>query len=158
MAATSKKLVDLLKPSVKEVQIKDKYLRVETISDGYTGTVNGTYVYKVEEKGGDYKVGKFLTGKDGKQYVNENSIIMTDGDIIFFTTHTTKYPYEFPIVNQEKIESYDVKEKQVLQAFIAFVEDEFKSGVYNVFIEDEPDLYGEDAPATEPPKDPEPGK
>lgn len=143
--AEKTRLEDVLKPSVTEVNIEDKYLHVPTLSDGYTGTVHGTYVYQVKKEGNDYKVAEVLYDEEkDKTYLSDEFIIMTDGDIIFFMTRTTSDPYNFPAVSEEKLKDSDVKEKQVLQAFIAFAEDEFKLGVYNVFLADDPYIYGEE--------------
>lgn len=146
MANEVTKLEDVLKPEVKEVQIEDKYLHVPALHDGYTGTVHGTYVYQVTKDGSDYKISEVLYDyeDDDKSYLSDAPVVMTDGDIIFFTTRTTKDPYNFPAVSEEELTDSDVKEKQILQAFLAFAEDEFNLGEYNVFLADDPYIYGEE--------------
>lgn len=149
MAKEVIKIADLLKPSVASVDLDGKYLQVTALSDGYTGTVDGTYVYEVKKNGADYKVNEMLySAKDDTFSLSDEPIIMTDGDTIFYITRTTKDPYNFPAVSEAEVASHEVLEKQILQAFIAFAEDKFKFGNYNVFLAEDPYVYGEPTPPT----------
>lgn len=143
MAKEAIQIADLLKPSVPTVALDGKYLQVPALSDGYTGTVHGTYVYEVKKSGADYKVSELLIDPEdpSKFIVSDEPIIMTDGDTIFYVTRTTKDPYNFPAVSEATVASHEVKEKQILQAFLAFAEDKFNFGVYNCFLADDPYVY-----------------
>lgn len=139
MAKEIANIADLLKPSVGAVELDGKYLVVSTLSDGYTGTVQGAYAYEVKKSGTDYKVSELIYDKGKNKFTPADApIIMTDDDTIFFVTRTLIDPYNYPVISEATVKAHEVKEKQVLQAFIAFAEDRFKLGVYNVFLADDP--------------------
>lgn len=124
------------------VDINNKYLEVKTISDGYTGTHNGVYSYKVVQEGEEYFVYPVETDGKGTLVTRKKSpIIYTDGDIVYFVVSTVTDPYEHPIIREEDIKGLD-KAKQVLQAFLAFAYDNFTLGVYNVFFTNTEDAFG----------------
>lgn len=132
-------LVDLLKPSVTTLELDGKYLVASTLSDGYTGTVKGTYVFEVKKTEDNYKVNELIYNKDkGTFEASDEPIIVTDENTIFFVTRTMSDPYNYPVISKETVKATEVKEKQILQAFIAFVEDRFKLGKYNVFLAKDP--------------------
>lgn len=134
--------VEELLASADPIELADKFLLVSTDSDGFTGTVAGTYVYAITKSGADYKVAESLyNAETGETSISDEPVIMTDGDTIFFVTRTTKEPYEFPAVSTATVQEHEVLEKQVLQAFLAFVEDRFKFGVYNAFLASDPVVY-----------------
>lgn len=144
MAKEVIKIADLLKPSVDTITLDGKYLQVNALSDGYTGTVEGTYVYEVKKSESNYKVNEVLySAKDNSFSLSDEPIIMTDGDTIFYITHTTKDPYNFAEVAEAEVAGHELKEKQILQAFLAFAEGKFKFGEYNVFLAEDPYVYGE---------------
>ncbi|CAD0300370.1 hypothetical protein [Enterococcus phage vB_EfaH_149] len=144
MAKEILNIEDLLKPETLKVAIDGKYLIVPTLSDGFTGTVAGGYAYAVTKKGTDYTVNELIYNqKDNTFKPSDEPIIITDDNEIFFITRTLEDPYNYPVVATEKLKTKDVKEKQVLQAFLAFADDRFKLGVYNVFLADEPFVYGD---------------
>lgn len=141
MADKITKIEELL-ASADPIELADKFLLVSTDSDGFTGTVAGTYVYAIAKSGTDYKVAESLyNAETGETSISDEPVIMTDGDTIFFVTRTTKEPYEFPAVSTAVVQEHEVLEKQVLQAFLAFVEDRFKFGVYNAFLASDPVVY-----------------
>lgn len=124
------------------VDINNKYLEVKTIADGYTGTHNGVYSYKVVQEGEEYFVYPVETDGKGTLITRKKSpIIYTDGDIVYFVVSTVTEPYEHPIIREEDIKGLD-KAKQVLQAFLAFAYDNFTLGVYNVFFTNTEDAFG----------------
>nr|DAI05892.1 MAG TPA: hypothetical protein [Herelleviridae sp.] len=144
MAQVIKNIEDLLKPSVVQVDIADQFIVTSALSDGYTGTVHGNYVYKVTKTGTDYKVNELIYDAKKNEYTpSDEPIIITDDNEIFFITNTLKDPYNFATVNAVELVATDVKEKQVLQAFIAFAEDRFKFANYNSFLADNPFVLGE---------------
>jgi len=124
------------------VDINNKYLEVKTNADGYTGTHNGVYSYKVVQEGEEYFVYPVETDGKGTLVTRKKSpIIYTDGDIVYFVVSTVTDPYEHPIIREEDIKGLD-KAKQVLQAFLAFAYDNFTLGVYNVFFTNTEDAFG----------------
>lgn len=124
------------------VDINNKYLEVKTNADGYTGTHNGVYSYKVVQEDGEYFVYPVETDGKGTLITRKKSpIIYTDGDIVYFVVSTVTEPYEHPIIREEDIKGLD-KAKQVLQAFLAFAYDNFTLGVYNVFFTNTEDAFG----------------
>ena len=124
------------------VDINNKYLEVKTIADGYTGTHNGVYSYKVVQEDGEYFVYPVETDGKGTLVTRKKSpIIYTDGDIVYFVVSTVTDPYEHPVIREEDIKGLD-KAKQVLQAFLAFAYDNFTLGVYNVFFTNTEDAFG----------------
>lgn len=144
MAQVAKNIEELLKPSVLTVDIADQFIIAPALSDGYTGTVHGNYVYKITKTGTDYKVNELIYDSKKNEFTpSDEPIIITDDNEIFFITNTLADPYNFAIVNAVKLVETDIKEKQVLQAFIAFAEDRFKFANYNVFLADDPFLFGE---------------
>lgn len=124
-----------------KVDINNKYLEVRTIADGYTGTHQGAYAYKVVQEGEEYFVYPIETDGKGTLITRKKSpIIYTDGDVVYFVVSTVTEPYEHPIIREEDIKGLD-KAKQVLQAFLAFAYDSFTLGVYNVFFTDTEDAF-----------------
>uniref|UniRef100_A0AAU8GRT9 Ig domain containing protein n=1 Tax=Mammaliicoccus phage MSShimriz1 TaxID=3230127 RepID=A0AAU8GRT9_9VIRU len=118
------------------VTVKDKYLQVKTFRDGYTRTHEGQYSYKVVEQGTDLFLFPVQTDGKGVLKVMKNSpIAYTDGDNIHFVVNTLTDPYTQAFIRTEDIKGLD-KGKQLIQAFLAFVEDRFRFGVYNVFVAD----------------------
>lgn len=124
------------------VSIENKYLEVKTIADGYTGTHNGVYSYKVVKEGLEFFVYPVETDGKGTLITHKKSpIIYTEGDVVYFVVSTVTDPYEHPIIREEDIKGLD-KAKQVLQAFLAFAYDNFTLGVYNVFFTSTEDAFG----------------
>lgn len=125
-----------------KIDINNKYLEVKTIADGYTGTHQGAYSYKVVQEEGEFFVYPVETDGKGTLVTRKKSpIIYTDGDVVYFVVSTVTEPYEHPIIREEDIKGLD-KAKQVLQAFLAFAYDNFTFGVYNVFFTDSEDAFG----------------
>lgn len=125
------------------VTVTDKYLQVKTFRDGYTRTHEGQYAYKVVEQEGDLFLFPVQTDGKGVLKVMKNSpIAYTDGDNIHFVVNTLTDPYTQAFIRTEDIKGLD-KGKQLIQAFLAFVEDRFRFGVYNIFVaETEEDVLG----------------
>ena len=125
------------------VTVKDKYLQVKTFRDGYTRTHEGQYAYKVVEQGTDLFL--FPVQTDGKgvlKVMKKSPIAYTDVDNIHFVVNTLTDPYTQAFIRTEDIKGLD-KGKQLIQAFLAFVEDRFRFGIYNVFVaETEEDVLG----------------
>lgn len=143
MANEITKIEDLL-TQTEPVVLADKFLHVSAISDGYTGTVNGTYVYAIKKEGTEYKVAELLYEAETDTFTeNPDPVILTDGNTIFYVTRTTSDPYDFPAISEEVVKEFETKEKQVLQAFLAFVADQFNFGNYNTFLTETPYVYGE---------------
>lgn len=143
MANEITKIEDLL-TQTEPVVIADKFLHVSTISDGYTNTVGGTYVYAVKAEGEDYAVAEMLyNAETGKLTQSPDPVILTNGNTIFYVARTTSDPYDFPVIGEETVQSFETKEKQVLQAFLAFAKDNFSLGIYNSFLAETPYVYGE---------------
>lgn len=128
---------DLLAQST--VDLDNKYLTVSTISDGFTGTLDGRHLYHVEKKGQELAVYPVLWSiKEGKLVHSDDPIIYTEDTAVFFVVRTTVDPYNFPAIQKEVIKATQDKGKQVLQAFLAFADDKFSFGNYNLFIDSEP--------------------
>ena len=127
-----KNINDVLKQD--SVTIADKYLQVKVNRDGYTRTHEGQYSYKVVEDKGELFLFPVQTDGRGTLNVMKNSpVAYTDGDNIHFVVNTVVDPYNHSFIRTENIKGLD-KGKQLIQAFLAFVEDRFKFGVYNVFV------------------------
>ena len=127
-----KNVNDVLKQET--VTLTDKYLQVKVNRDGYTRTHEGQYAYKVVSEGEELFLYPVQT--DGKGVLNimkKSPIAYTDGDNIHFVVNTVVDPYNHSFIRTEDIKGLD-KGKQLIQAFLAFVEDRFKFGVYNVFV------------------------
>lgn len=127
-----KNVNDILKQD--SVTVTDKYLQVKVNRDGYTRTHEGQYAYKVVEDNGELFL--FPVETDGRGTLNvlkDAPIAYTDGDNIHFVVNTVVDPYNHSFIRTEDIKGLD-KGKQLIQAFLAFVEDRFKFGVYNVFV------------------------
>ena len=137
---SSVNIAELLKQEA--VDIDGKFLTASTLSDGYTGTYQGNHLYRVTKEGVDYTVVPVDWDNYSKKFVDsDNPIIATQGgDTVFFVVNTTNEPYLNAGIQEETIKPEDVLEKQVLQAFLAFVADEFKLGIYNVFLTEEPSV------------------
>lgn len=129
-----KKVDELLKQD--SVSVANKYLQVVTLRDGYTRTHEGVYSYKVVEKEGELFLFPVQTDGRGKLSVMvESPIAYTDGNNIHFVVNTLTDPYTQAFIRTEEIKGLD-KGKQLIQAFLAFIEDRFRFGVYNVFVVD----------------------
>lgn len=116
------------------VTLANKYLQVKVEQDGYTRTHRGQYAYKVVEDAGELFLFPVQTDGKGVLHVMKKSpIAYTDGDNIHFVVNTLVDPYNTSFIRTEDIKGLD-KGKQLVQAFLAFVEDRFKFGVYNVFV------------------------
>lgn len=129
-----KDIKDLLKQET--VTVEDKYLQVKVNRDGFTRTHEGQYSYKVVSQEGELFL--FPVQTDGKgvlKVMKQSPIAYTDGDNIHFVVNTLTDPYTQAFIRTEDIKGLD-KGKQLIQAFLAFVDDRFKFGVYNVFVAD----------------------
>lgn len=119
------------------VDLKDKILRVKIDRDGYTRTHEGQYNYVVDtDSKGELIVYPLQTdGKGEFQVMLKSPIIYTSGDEIHFVVNTVTDPYTHAFTRTENIKGKD-KGAQVLQAFLAFVENRFQLGIYNIFVAD----------------------
>lgn len=116
-------------------ELNGKFLVVETLSDGYTGTVNGHYNYEVVTKGEDYEIYPTLWNNEKAQFVKaDEMVVYTNGDTVFYVTRTTKDPYNHAIISELIVEEGMDKDKRTLQAFRLFADDLFSIGNYNVFL------------------------
>lgn len=116
-------------------ELNGKFLVVETLSDGYTGTVNGHYNYEVVIKGEDYEIYPTLWNNEKAQFVKANEMVVyTNGDTVFYVTRTTKDPYNHAVISELIVEEGMDKDKRTLQAFQLFADDLFSIGNYNVFL------------------------
>ena len=128
----------LKKPTV---DLTDKVITVKTDRDGYTRTHEGQYNYIVKDEGGKLFVYPIQTDGEGTFHVMKKSpIIYTDGDNIHFVVNTVTDPYTEAFIRTENIKGLD-KGKQLLQAFLAFVENRFQLGIYNIFVADYREKY-----------------
>ena len=127
-----KNIQDLLTQDT--VELKDKYLQVRVNRDGYTRTHEGIYSYVCKEKDGElYLFPIELDGKGTLYTMEASPIAYTDEDNIHFVVNTVTDPYTQAFIRTEDITGLN-KGKQLLQAFLAFVEDRFRFGVYNIFV------------------------
>ncbi|QAX97619.1 putative Ig-like protein [Enterococcus phage EfsSzw-1] len=116
-------------------ELSGKFLVVETLSDGYTGTVNGHYNYEVVTKGEDYEIYPTLWNNEKEQFVRaDEMVVYTNGDTVFYVTRTTKDPYNHAVISELVVEEGMEKDKRTLQAFQLFSDDLFSIGNYNVFL------------------------
>lgn len=116
-------------------ELHGKFLVVETLSDGYTGTVNGHYNYEVVTKGEDYEIYPTLWNNEKAQFVKaDEMVVYTNGDTVFYVTRTTKDPYNHAVISELIVEEGMDKDKRTLQAFQLFADDLFSIGNYNVFL------------------------
>lgn len=116
-------------------ELNGKFLVVETLSDGYTGTVNGHYNYEVVTKGDDYEIYPTLWNNEKAQFVRaDEMVVYTNGDTVFYVTRTTKDPYNHAVISELVVEEGMEKDKRTLQAFQLFSDDLFSIGNYNVFL------------------------
>lgn len=116
-------------------ELNGKFLVVETLSDGYTGTVNGHYNYEVVTKGEDYEIYPTLWNNEKAQFVKaDEMVVYTNGDTVFYVTRTTKDPYNHAVISELIVEEGMDKDKRTLQAFRLFADDLFSIGNYNVFL------------------------
>lgn len=136
--ATVKKFIDLIEGS-DPIELDGVYLCATTERDGFTETHQGNYWYLVEKEGEDYKVTPSNYNKDLDAFEKIDApIIITEDDFVFYVVGTNRDSYTFPILKKEEVTSAEVLEKQVLQAFLAFIKDRFRFGVYNIFVVTEP--------------------
>lgn len=149
-------LVDLLAQE-EPIELEKKFLTATTISDGYTGTYQGDHLFLVEKEGADYTVSPVAWDEEKAEFkVADAPIITTDDKTVFFVVSTTDKPYEHAGIKSVTIGEKEVLEKQVIQAFLAFIHDEYQLGIYNAFISGEPVLAGEaKETAPEPPTETE---
>ena len=116
-------------------ELHGKFLVVETLSDGYTGTVNGHYNYEVVTKGEDYEIYPTLWNNEKAQFVKaDEMVVYTNGDTVFYVTRTIKDPYNHAVISELIVEEGMDKDKRTLQAFQLFADDLFSIGNYNVFL------------------------
>lgn len=116
-------------------ELNGKFLVVETLSDGYTGTVNGHYNYEVVTNGEDYEIYPTLWNNEKAQFVKaDEMVVYTNGDTVFYVTRTTKDPYNHAVISELIVEEGMDKDKRTLQAFRLFADDLFSIGNYNVFL------------------------
>lgn len=122
------------------LDIKDKYLVIDTIQDGYFNIFKGVHPYRVIEDDNDelavYPV--YWTG-EGKLTNEPHPIIRTLGEDVLFVKRHRNDPYNGP--DMDKIlEDVDLTiEHKVLEAFKVFADSEFTLGHPNpihVFIGD----------------------
>lgn len=138
--STAIKLLDLIHGS-DPIELDGKYLCATTERDGYTDTHQGNYWYLVEKEGDNYKVtpSNYDVKTDGF-IKTDDPIIITEDNFVFYVVGTNRDSYTFPILRKDEVTSVEVLEKQILQAFLAFIKDRFRFGVYNVFVVDEPSV------------------
>ena len=136
--ATVKKFIDLIE-GAGPIELGGTYLCATTARDGFTETHQGNYWYLVEKDGDDYKVtpSNYNKEKDAFEKIDA-PIIITEDNFVFYVVGTNRDSYTFPILKKEEVTSAEVLEKQVLQAFLAFIKDRFRFGVYNIFVVTEP--------------------
>ncbi|BEU75319.1 hypothetical protein [Staphylococcus phage vB_SauM-V1SA19] len=134
------RLIIMAKKNINEVlkkdtaTVADKYLQVQVEQDGYTRTHRGQYNYKVVDNKGELFLYPIETdGRGNIKIMKKAPVAYTDGDQIHFVVNTVKDPYNHAFIRTENIKGKD-KGKQLIQAFLAFVEDRFSFGVYNVFL------------------------
>lgn len=116
------------------VTLADKYLQVKVLRDGYTRTHEGHYAYKAVDEDGELFLYPVETdGRGTLKVMKDSPIAYTDEDNIHFVVNTLTDPYTQAHIRTEDIKGLD-KGKQLIQAFLAFVEDRFRFGVYNIFV------------------------
>lgn len=124
------------------VDIKDKYLVIDTIQDGYFNIYKGLHPFRVVSEGEDLAVYPVYWSGDNKLTNEPYPIIRTVGEDVFFTKRTTNDPYNGPDLTTVQSNSQTTEHK-VLDAFNVFAHDEFTLGYPNpihVFIGDDEDV------------------
>lgn len=117
--------------------LEGKFLVIETMSDGYTGTVEGRYNYGVEVKNGEYFI--YPTHWDilRNQFVREPALVVyTDQNVVYFSANVNKDPYTPTDIKKLIVYDYMEKDKRVVQAFKIFANEAFSMGNYNLFLKD----------------------
>lgn len=126
--------------------LKDKFLLVDTIEDGYTKTYLGNHPYRVtQSEAGDYAIYPVFMKADSTLVNEKYPIIQTDGEVIFFTVGSTIDPYNFTRFEKVDLNGKN-KEQQVLLAFEAFIMEEYRLGIHNVFLTDTPFIADDAVP------------
>lgn len=120
-------------------------LCAETNRDGYTETYSGKYWFTItattsgepDSEVTNYTVAPATFDKDTQTFkASDDPIIITEGNVLYHIVGTNRDSYTFPIVKEEIVEEHQVIEKQVLQAFLAFVADQYRFGVHHFYIMD----------------------
>lgn len=143
---TFKELIEGTDPVV----LDGAFLCASTLRDGYTDTYSGKHWYKVEKtvtgepeaQVTSYKVSPATYDKETDALVvTGDPIILTEGDLIFYIVGTNRDSYTFPVLKQEAVTETQELEKQVLQAFLAFIADRFRFGLQHLYLVDETSTY-----------------
>lgn len=112
-----------------------KFLVVETISDGYTGTVSGHYNYEIDQKSEEtYIYPVFWNDKLNKFIRSDELVVYTNKNKVYYVCKTTIDPYNHAVVDELTVGEGMDKDKRTLQAFKLFVNDLFSFGSYNIFL------------------------
>lgn len=115
--------------------LQGKFLVVDTLSDGYTGTFAGHYNYEVLYKDEEYQIYPTFWNETDKAFVHSDEMVVyTKENQVFFVDRTTSDPYNPAVVDSFVIEEGMDKDKRTLQAFKRFADSLFRIGNYNLFI------------------------
>lgn len=112
-----------------------KFLVVETISDGYTGTVSGRYNYEIISNGLEVQIFPVFWNEEEKEFERtDEMVVYTEPDTVFYVAQTTRDPYNHAVIEELAVEKGMNKDKRTLQAFKLFAKDKFSFSSYNIFL------------------------
>lgn len=139
------KTIEELIKGTEPIDLTGATLCAETNRDGYTGTYSGKYWFTVttttsgepESEVTNYEVAPAIFDQETQAFkASDDPIIITEGNVLYRIVGTNRDSYTFPIVKEEIVEEHQVIEKQVLQAFLAFVADQYRFGVHHFYVID----------------------
>ena len=118
------------------LDIGGSVLVVATKNFPYPHFSRGEYAFSVAKVGtNDYAIYPMIV-QNGAYAPADSPVIQTQGDNIFFTTRSDFAPNIDDIDQLETVQSYESKQAQVLQAFVAYAEREFAMANYNIVMTD----------------------
>lgn len=126
------KIKDILQ-NEKKYNLDGAVLSVTTHQDSYTKVYGGVHGYKIVKTEDEYGVFELIDGVK-----HDLPIILTDGEQVFYTAQTRINPYDFPYSRVIPVTAELTKDKAVLEAFLAFIQEEYQFGPsrpFHVFIQ-----------------------
>ncbi|QNO01302.1 hypothetical protein [Lactobacillus phage Lbab1] len=118
------------------LDIDGNVLVITTKNFPYPHFSRGKYAFSVKKVGGDNYAIYPMVVQGGAYVPADSPVVQTQGDNIFFTTRSDLAPNIDDIDQLEKVQSYEKKQAQVLQAFVAYAEREFAMANYNIVMTD----------------------
>lgn len=129
------------------LDIKDKFLVIDTLQDGYFNIYKGLHPFRVAKIEEDYAIYPVYWADENILTNEPYPIIRTIGDDVFFIKKTLNDPYNGPDMTKSDNPNSTTVEHKILDAFNAFVESEFNLGHPNpihIFIGDGKEIGVED--------------